>query len=272
MTWRSVIYFKELAHNGLAAAARVSDTELAARRALCASKGLPLLIAVMLCGQLLAGTVTGSTRLIQSSESGHKKRNDLSGVVVWLTSTEHPPTRVPTKHARMLQKDKKFSPHILVIQTGTSVDFPNLDPIFHNAFSNYEGQIFDVALYPPGSSRTVRFDRTGIVRVFCNIHASMSAIIVVVDSNGFTTTDRDGHYAIPNVSPGRYQVHFFSERATPETLAKLTQKIVVGDDTEPLALVSISETGYLPVAHKNKYGRDYPADDDRRETYSPQMR
>jgi plastocyanin len=226
----------------------------------------------MLSGQILAGTVTGSTRLIQPSDSGHKKRYDLSGVVVWLTSTEHPTGRAPAKHARMLQKDKRFSPHILAIQTGTSVDFPNLDPIFHNAFSNYEGQIFDVALYPPGTSRTVRFERPGIVRVFCNIHPSMSAIIVVVNSSNFTTTDRDGHYSISGVTPGNYQVHFFSERATPETLAKLTQNIAVGEDVEPLALVSISETGYLPIAHKNKYGRDYPVEDDRGETYSPQMR
>ncbi|HEX4227621.1 MAG TPA: hypothetical protein VHZ07_03050 [Bryobacteraceae bacterium] len=231
-----------------------------------------MLIAVMLSEPLLAGTVTGSIRLIQSSDSGHKKKDDLSGVVVWLTSTELPPPATTLRHAKMLQKDKRFSPHILAIQTGTGVEFPNLDPIFHNAFSNYYGQVFDVALYPPGTSRTVRFERPGIVRVFCNIHPSMSAIIVVVNSSYFTTTDRDGRYSIPNVRPGKYQVHFFSERATEETLAKLTQNIVVGEDMEPLALVSISETGYLPVAHKNKYGRDYPVEDDRSGIYSPQMR
>lgn len=170
----------------------------------------------------------------------------------------------------MLQKDKRFSPHVLVIQTGTSVDFPNLDPIFHNAFSNYDGQIFDVALYPPGSSRTVRFDRPGIVRVFCNIHPSMSAIIVVVNSSYFDTTDRDGHYAISNVSPGDYRLHFFYERATPETLAKLTQNIVVGEDAKPveLATATISEAGYLPIDHKNKYGRDYPPNADQTDGYS----
>jgi plastocyanin len=239
------------------------------RSAIC-SKGGALLPAAILCGQLLAGTVTGSTTLIQSSDAAVKKRSDFSGVVVWLTSTDQPQLTPPRKHAQMLQKDKKFSPHILAIQTGTSVDFPNLDPIFHNAFSNYEGQIFDIALYPPGSSRTVRFNRPGIVRVFCNIHPSMSAIIVVVDSRDFTTTDREGQYSITNVVPGRYQVHFFSERATPETLAKLTQNIVIRDDVKTLAQVSISEAGYLPVAHKNKYGRDYPIDDDRPEAYSPQ--
>lgn len=170
----------------------------------------------------------------------------------------------------MLQKDKRFSPHILAIEAGTSVDFPNLDPMFHNAFSNYDGQIFDIALYPPGTSRTVRFDKPGIVRVFCNIHPSMSAIIVVVNSDQFTITGADGHYVLPNVAPGRYALHFFHERATPETLSKLTQNINVESDVDPVMLATavISEAGYLPVAHKNKYGLDYPADSDKVDGYS----
>ena len=81
----------------------------------------------------------------------------------------------------MLQKGKMFTPHILPIMTGTTVDFPNSDPIFHNAFSSYNGQIFDVGLYPPGTSKSVRFTRPGVVRVFCNIHPTMSAIILVLE-------------------------------------------------------------------------------------------
>ncbi len=188
--------------------------------------------------------------------------------MVWLTSPELPLMRTANKHVQMLQKDKKFSPHILVIETGTSVDFPNLDPIFHNAFSNFNGQIFDVALYPPGSSRTVRFDRPGIVRVFCNIHPSMSAIIVVVSTENFAVSDREGRYTIPNVNPGKYEMHFFYERATPETLEKLGETIVVGNGGYEPAPVTISEAGYLPVAHKNKYGQDYPADSDKPDSYS----
>lgn len=231
---------------------------------------LTLLLTGLLCGHIYAATVTGCTRLIQSSDSAVNKKGDLSGVVVWLTSAEEPAPLGVEKHAQMLQKDKRFSPHILPIETGTSVDFPNLDPIFHNAFSNYDGKIFDVALYPPGSSRTVRFDRPGIVRVFCNIHPSMSAIIVVVDSSHFTTTDREGRYWFAGVRPGKYQIHFFHERATPETLAKLTQSIVVGDNLGALELATatISEAGYLPVAHKNKYGQDYPVDGDKVDGYS----
>ena len=212
--------------------------------------------------------------MVQSSDSAVKKRGDLSGVVVWLTSIEDTARHSVQKHTQMLQKDKRFSPHILPIETGTSVDFPNLDPIFHNAFSNYDGEIFDVALYPPGTSRTVRFDRPGIVRIFCNIHPSMSAIIVVLNTNHFAITGREGRYLLSNVTPGEYQLHFFHERATPETLAKLTQNIVVKDDVELLeaATAAISEAGYLPVAHKNKYGQDYPVDGDKADGYSLQTK
>jgi plastocyanin len=219
-------------------------------------------------GPSRAGTLTGRVRLTNSSDSEVRNNGDLSGVVVWLMPLDDTPMHLPRKHVQMLQKDKKFTPHILAISAGTSVDFPNLDPIFHNAFSNFDGQIFDVSLYPPGSSRSVRFDRPGIVRVFCNIHPSMSAIIVVVDSPYFTITDEDGNFSIPNVSPGTYDLHFFHERATPETLEALVTPVSVKETTTDLAEINISETGYLPVAHKNKYGRDYPANADKQRTYS----
>jgi plastocyanin len=221
-----------------------------------------------------AATVTGYTRLVESKDSTVKRRNNFSGVVVWLTSPDQESSYGARGHAQMLQKDKHFSPHILPIETGTSVDFPNLDPMFHNAFSNYDGQIFDIALYPPGSTRTVRFDKPGIVRVFCNIHPSMSAIIVVVNSSHFAITDADGHYVLPHVPPGAYVLHFFHERATPETLSKLTQNIVVEPDVKPLVVstAAISEAGYLPVAHKNKYGQDYPIDADRVDGYSVHLK
>jgi plastocyanin len=204
---------------------------------------------------LRAATVSGEVRL--TSDSSAKRPDDFSGVAVWLSASGGAGTRQPKKHAQMLQKDKKFVPHVLVVETGTTVDFPNLDPIFHNAFSNFNGQIFDLVLYPPGSSKSVTFRRPGIVRVFCNIHPSMSAIIVVVDSSYFTTTDEDGGFSIPDVAPGAYRVHFFHERATPEKLEQLTAPVSVTAGISKLQEVSISETGYLPVAHKNKYGRDY---------------
>jgi len=216
--------------------------------------------------RLSAGTVSGEVQLLSDSTAHRQK--DFSGVAVWLTKPEKADSRLPKRRALMEQKDKKFIPHVLVIETGTTVDFPNLDPIFHNAFSNFNGQIFDLVLYPPGSSQSVRFRRPGIVRVFCNIHPSMSAVIAVVDSSYFTITEEDGSFSIPDVPAGAYRVHFFHERATPENLERLTTSVSVTAGTSKLQPVAISETGYLPIAHKNKYGRDYPPNADAQGTYS----
>jgi plastocyanin len=227
-----------------------------------------LLLPILICSVLSAASVTGSVTLTDSNNSAVKKKNDYADVVVWLSPLTDDPMPLPKKRAELLQKDKKFTPHLLVVSAGTSVDFPNLDPIFHNAFSNFDGQIFDIGLYAPGSSRAVRFDRPGIVRIFCNIHPSMSAIIVVVDTPYFTTTDDTGKFSFQNIPPGAYRIHFFHERATPETLDKLGRTVSVNQAPIKLASVTISETGYLPVAHKNKYGRDYPASADEQHTYA----
>ena len=115
----------------------------------------------------------------------------------------------------MVQKDKTFTPHILAVPVGATVDFPNFDPIFHNAFSNYDGQVFDVGLYPPGTSRSVRFSRPGVVRVFCNIHASMSAVIAVLATPYFDTSKRDGKFEIRDVPARRIPVCKCSTNAPP---------------------------------------------------------
>jgi hypothetical protein len=160
----------------------------------------------------------------------------------------------------MLQKDKTFSPHVLAVQAGSLVEFPNADPIFHNAFSSYNGQVFDIGLYPPGTTRSVKFARPGVVRVFCNIHSSMNAVIVVIASPYFATTKADGVFNIGEVPPGQYNLTVFHERASEAALAELSRKISVGPDGARLPNIVISEAGYLSIPHKNKYGHDYPPD------------
>ena len=223
---------------------------------------------LLLAGQMLGATVSGKVFLADSRDPAVKKKRDFAGVVVWLEPLDgarFPPAK---KHVEMLQKNKMFHPHILAIQAGTTVDFPNLDPIFHNAFSNFEGQIFDIGLYPPGTSKSIRFDKAGVVRVFCNIHPQMSAVIVVVDSPFFAVSDEEGTYSLANVDAGRYELRFFHERATPETLQRLARRITVDESPVDLAQAVISEAGYLPVAHKNKYGQDYPPNADQQHTYT----
>ena len=207
-------------------------------------------------------SLSGSIELRDSRVAAVSRQNDFSGVVISAERVNAPPSTPPAGHAVMLQKNKMFTPHVLAVTTGTAVDFPNSDPIFHNAFSSYDGQIFDVGLYAPGTSRSVRFARPGVVRVFCNIHPAMSAIILVLNTPWFTQTARDGSFKL-DLPPGEYDLHVFHERATVQTLAGLASRITVTDQPLRLAPIAISEAGYLLAAHKNKYGRDYtpPPDD-----------
>ena len=216
---------------------------------------------------LFSAAVTGRVTLKDSHDPAVRKRLDYSGVVVSLTPVQGTAPLPANAHATMLQTNKTFSPHVLPVTVGTTVDFPNADPIFHSAFSSYNGQIFDVGLYPPGTSRSVRFTREGIVRVFCNIHSSMSAIIVVLGTPYFAMTKRDGSFTIPDVPPGEYQLRAFHERATEATLHALNHRVTVAKEPLAIPTIVISEAGYLPMPHTNKYGREYPAPPDDRTIY-----
>jgi plastocyanin len=207
-------------------------------------------------------TVTGKVELRDSREASVRKKMDYSGVVVWLEpwSARDPVKPVPLKpaRARMVQKDKTFSPHVLAIPVGATVEFPNFDPIFHNAFSNYDGKTFDLGLYAPGTSKSVVFSRPGIVRVFCNIHATMSAVIAVLETPYFDVSKPNGSFEIADIPAGDYRLHVFHERATEATLDALTRRVSVAAGSIALPPITISETGYLAIPHSNKYGHDYP--------------
>jgi plastocyanin len=206
-----------------------------------------------------AATVKGRVSLLSSRDPNVRKHTDYSGVVAWLEPvSEAPLLPAGTRHAQMIQKNKTFSPHVLPILMGTVVEFPNFDPIFHNAFSNYNGQVFDVGLYPPGSTRSLAFRREGVVRVFCNIHPSMSAVILVLRSRYFAVSTMDGSFQIADVPPGSYRLHVFHERSTEQTLAALTHAVEVTEQPVELAPIQVSESGYIEVPHKNKFGKEYP--------------
>ncbi|MGA2037847.1 MAG: hypothetical protein ABSH42_01115 [Bryobacteraceae bacterium] len=204
-----------------------------------------------------AATLSGRVELVDSRAPAVREHHDYSGVAVWLepVGAWQPPAPL---HVRMLQKDKMFQPHLLIVTVGSTVDFPNLDPVFHNAFSNYDGQLFDVGLYPPGSTRSIRFSRSGIVRVFCNIHSSMSAVIVVLNTPLFSITKADGRFEIAGVPEGDRDLTFFHERATEAALKSAGRRVSVSGERVSIPTVAISETGYLSIPHKNKYGQDYP--------------
>ena len=118
--------------------------------------------------------------------------------------------------ARMDQRNETFLPHVLAVDAGTLVDFPNNDSTYHNVFSLSKTRKFDLGRYARGKSRSVRFDRPGIVRVFCEIHSHMNAFILVFAHPFFATTDADGRYRINNVPPGAYNVVAWNEGVTSE--------------------------------------------------------
>lgn len=212
-------------------------------------------ISLVLAGSALAATVSGNIVLVQP---GAKKARDNSGVVVWLepAGAAARPAPATTPRATMTQKNKTFIPHVLAVEAGTAVDFPNVDPIFHNAFSNYDGQIFDVQLYAPKTSRRVVFRRPGMVRVFCNIHATMSAVIAVLPTPYFTVTGSNGRFEI-HAPAGAYRFQVWHERAQAERLQTLERPLTLGEGNVSLPEISISEEDYVAVPHKNKYGREY---------------
>jgi plastocyanin len=187
---------------------------------------------------------------------------DASEVVIWLIpldraaqapATVEPPGPTP----QLVQHNKSFQPHILVVEVGTIVQSPNKDPFFHNIFSLFEGKRFDLGLYESGSSRTVRFDRAGVSYLFCNIHAEMSAVIVVVDTPYFGISDHSGHLMIHNVPSGRYEMHVWYERSLPENLKNLNRQVVIAESTRSLGPIRVVDNANSTAAHKNKYGQDY---------------
>jgi len=126
--------------------------------------------------------------------------------------------QVETPRAVMDQRGERFVPHVLAITTGTIVDFPNSDRIYHNVFSLSKIRTFDLGRYAAGHSKPVRFDRAGVVRVFCDIHSHMNAFILVFSHPFFSLTDNEGRYRIDNVPPGTYNVIAWNEGVSSEAL------------------------------------------------------
>src|ERR1700677_3667844 len=173
----------------------------------CRSLRTAALMAVMLTPRAWPQTFDVSARVEITRQTGHMNTPPASSadVVVWLTPTQKNPNTAAPRNTlvyTLAQKDKMFSPHVLVVPTGSSVDFPNLDPFFHNVFSLFNGKRFDLGLYEAHTHRTVKFDREGVSYIFCNIHPEMGAIVLALNSPLFAVSDAGGAVTIHDVPPG----------------------------------------------------------------------
>ena len=154
---------------------------------------------------------------------------------------------------QMTTRNKMLMPHVLAIPVGSTVQFPNEDPISHNLFSLSSGNAFDLGLYRRGAGKTEKFDAPGIVNVYCNVHPNMSAVIHVMSTPYYTFADGSGHYAL-DVVPGRYRLIAWNEQGgTSQTL------IDVGTSGVALAALTIDSRNFRDTAHTNKLGKPYSA-------------
>jgi plastocyanin len=154
-----------------------------------------------------------------------REGEEMRNVVLYVQRATVPGSIEPAR-ATMAQRDEQFQPHVLPVYLGTTVEFPNVDDVFHNVFSLSSAKTFDLGRFPKGSSKSVVFDKSGSVQVFCHIHSDMSAIVLVLENPYFATPSDAGKYVIDGVPPGDYTVVGWHERVKPITR---TVRVVAGE-------------------------------------------
>jgi len=211
---------------------------------------------------LRAGVIAGRVQL----QSSGKDRADASNAVVWIEGTPAPAhASGPSAHRpEMKSASKRFAPRVVAVPLHSAVEFPNVDPIYHNVFSVSGGNRFDLGLYRSGASKEKTFEEPGLVRVYCNIHPQMVGFVMVVDSDHYAVTGPDGAFRFEGIPPGSYVVHAWQEEGS-----EVKVPVTVHSSGDTPVSVPVDVSGFKPETHKNKYGKDYkpPSSDAEDERY-----
>lgn len=189
-------------------------------------------------------------------------KSHAPSIVAWLTPVGQSPS-VPAPspgHFRLVQKNRTFTPHLLVIPVGSLVSFPNQDPFFHNVFSLFNGKRFDLGLYEAGSSREVNFSREGVSYIFCNIHPEMSAVVIALATPLHAIADSAGSFSIHPVPPGIYELHVWIEGTPQPDLDHLIRRITLTLGQSASVTIDASSAYHPNRSHLNMFGKPYPQD------------
>jgi len=200
-----------------------------------------------------------TARLAPEQDGNAKRTKQHPPAVIWLNPVfPHTfPAAAPGKFT-LTQKNKMFTPHLLVVPVGSTVAFPNADPFFHNVFSLFDGRRFDLGLYEAGSSRSVTFSREGVSYIFCDIHAEMSAVVIALATPLYGQADAEGLFDIQNVPDGEYDLHVWIEGRKQNELDRLTRRVHI--DAGSAYLGEIRSGRPDATQHLNKFGKPYEPD------------
>ena len=206
---------------------------------------LILLVAMPAGAAVLEGQVSLAVdgKLLRAEEAAE--------AVVYFRPAVAPRLKPPAKPLEMRTWRKRFEPRILPVVAGSTVSFPNQDPILHNAFSTSKGNAFDVGLYGSGEEHTVAFPRPGYVRVYCNVHHSMVGHILVLDTPHFTRPGSDGRFRLTDVPAGKGDLVVWHDRATP-----WQSQVEAGRQQAPVEVHLELKHKRIPP-HMNKFGKPY---------------
>jgi plastocyanin len=192
--------------------------------------------------------------------SASKHDGRFPPAVLWLTPLRPGEIRSASRpHERytLLQKDKTFTPHLLVVPVGSVVSFPNADTFFHNVFSLFNGKRFDLGLYEAGSTKDVTFSREGVSYIFCNIHPEMSAVVIALSTPYYAIADRAGDFRLRNVPSGEYELHVWLEAYEQAELDHFTRRVSISTGNNQLGEIAIKTEALPATTHTNKFGQPY---------------
>jgi plastocyanin len=152
----------------------------------------------------------------------------------------------------MAQRNREFNPRVMAVSVGSTVAFPNFDNIFHNVFSTSPISAFDLGIYKTGEARELKFEKEGIIRIGCNLHANMNGYIVVVAAPSYVVTDEQGRFKFKRLAPGKYKLKAWSER----TKAPITQVVTIkpGSNSVNIGVAADAPAGPLPDKFGGKRG------------------
>ena len=203
---------------------------------------------VLAAAPLAAATVGGKVNFIMK-----RGQNPIVGeTLVWLEPAAGRVAPKPPAKFQMTTRGKTLIPHVLAIPVGSTVEFPNDDPISHNLFSLSSANTFDLGLYRKGAGKTEKFPAPGVVNVYCNVHPTMSAVIHVMPTPYYAFADGGGNFAVHDVPAGKYKVVAWNEQGGQ------TQTMVdVGAAGATGVALTLDSSNYKAGPHMNKVGKPY---------------